>query len=140
MDLLSLKAAGELMDRKSPNVVQGQSSGTGSGGLPPEVEAFRTFAHNTLHCIFAIGLRRIFSQVKGGIFQWPHGKYFSVPSKIFLSLVPPSLLYPQAGVRGLPGKIEILHCFKWALSYSSNQSINQSIMSLIKGWQTATKQ
>jgi len=51
MELLSLNAAGELMDRKSPNVVQGQSSGTGSGGLPPEVEAFRTFAHNTLHCI-----------------------------------------------------------------------------------------
>ena len=41
---------GEMRDRKSPPVVQGQSSGSWSGRLhPSEAEAFFTFAHNILH-------------------------------------------------------------------------------------------
>ena len=54
---------GELGDRKSTSVVQGQSSGSRSGGRSaPEAEAICTFAHNVLH--FLTYAR--FFQVKGG--------------------------------------------------------------------------
>ena len=49
-DSLPLNAAWGAGVSEVPSVVQGQSSGRGSGARsPPEAEAFGTFAHNNLH-------------------------------------------------------------------------------------------
>jgi len=66
---------GELGDRKSPSVVQGQSSGRGTvAQRPPEAEAFGIFAHNILYFCpmqdFFAGQRE----------AWPNGKYASASS------------------------------------------------------------
>ena len=97
-DSLPLNAARGAGNRKSPSVVQGQSSGR---GLRHEVpQRLKLLAH--IHIIYCIlPYARFFADQRGAWPKWPNGKYASDPSPIqSLPLSPFLLPSPESGGSG----------------------------------------